>query len=246
MTVDINRKCYCPGETMFINVTADNNTNRDLPELYAKLVQQTTYLTKASNKTISQEICTIDGTPVQRKSFESWEHRALSIPATQPTTTTKTIVIRYQVVVGVKFAMERDPLVTVPVIIGTVPYIPTYGKRVKFQTTFDPSSSSTSYLLKEFHSYPPPRPEDLGYPDIHPPSYSAVIGARKVYIGKKKDSITYGDLYYTPAYTFSKLYEGLHDWKIEKEEEKKSIDQLNIIVVKPQPIQQFSSIRKDF
>ena len=143
MTVDINRKCYSPGETMFINVTADNNTNRDLPELYAKLVQQTTYLTKTNSKTISKEICTIEGTPVQRKSFESWEHRALSIPATQPTTTTKTIVIRYQVVVGVKFSMERDPLVTVPVIIGTVPYIPTYGKRVKFQTTLDPSSPST-------------------------------------------------------------------------------------------------------
>ena len=107
----------------------------------------------------------------------------------------------------------REPMLSLPVTIATVPYIPTYGKRTQFGTSREPQPSPTLNSVDGLEDLPPPPPNVLGHPDIHPPSYSGVGGCRGVYIGKDKDFNTYGELRYVPVYTFSKLYEGSYDWK---------------------------------
>merc|ERR1719427_1505102 len=48
----------------------------------------------------------------------------------------------------------------------------------------------------------------FGYPDMAPPSYSAVVGQKGVNIAGEDDKHTYGDMSYHPVYTFAQPYQG--------------------------------------
>ena len=82
---------------MFINMTCDNNSNRDITEVYMKLLQHTTYTTTTSTKTTSRDVTTYTGQPIPRRTSTTWVHRGLGIPPTQPTITTKLLTVWYQV-----------------------------------------------------------------------------------------------------------------------------------------------------
>jgi hypothetical protein len=185
-----------------------------MKELYAKIVQTVTYLAK-SPREVSRDITTLYGAQVLNNRTVSWQHQALGVPATQPSIFTNIIIVRYHVAVGVNVVNGNQPLVTIPITIATIPYVPTYGKVVKFGTLEDPQSSPEWKMFDDLKSFPPPRPKDLGYPSLHPPTYSAPVGARKIYIGGENNDV-HGDLEYVPVYTFCKLYEGSYDWDVEQ------------------------------
>ena len=58
----INRKCFCPGEIILVNVQLENRTTKDMNGLKAKLIQEVLYIAehhkqKRENKVIAR----IDG-----------------------------------------------------------------------------------------------------------------------------------------------------------------------------------------
>ena len=90
------RLCF-PFQAMFINMTCENNSNRDITEVYMKLLQHTTYTTTTSTKTTTRDVTTYTGQPIPRRTSTTWVHRGLGIPPTQPTITTKLLTVWYQV-----------------------------------------------------------------------------------------------------------------------------------------------------
>ena len=103
-----------------------------------------------------------------------------------------------------------DAVVKMHIILGTVPFRPTYGQQVQYTTPYDPDAAPPPANFIGDIAYPPPEVSAFGYPDMPPPSYSATVGDQVVAISGKKDQHTYGDLNYAPVYTFAQPYQGTY------------------------------------
>ena len=220
MNAKTDKSCYCPGEAIYIDADAQNKSISDMDLLYAQLVQTVTYYFQPANNrnntshkdiVVTKEIAKLNGPPVPSGQRIRWLKQAFGIPATPPTiTNSKVITVSYQlkVKVAVQTGIEAD--VKLDIIIGTIPYVPSYGKRIRYGTPEDPQGPPLANFI-DGASYPPPPPDVFGYPDMYPPSYSAAVGENKIHIGKENFN-TDVDIQYIPLYTFAMPYIGPFGW----------------------------------
>ena len=59
--MNIDRGCYCPGETILIDANVDNQTPRELTALKAKLVQRIDYNASRKTKVVHSTIAKLEG-----------------------------------------------------------------------------------------------------------------------------------------------------------------------------------------
>lgn len=204
MTAFVDRSCYCPGESILINANVMNLTSKNMNYLQTKLVQTVTYHTKTKNKIDEKTIAKLQGPSVDKGEYAAWTKQPFEIPATSPTiTSSNVLMVGYKLIILVGVPYGKDPLIELPIVIGTVPHLPSYRKSI---IEYD-DPNHNQYLSASNELIPPPSPSIFGYPDMAPPSYSSVVGEDCVSIRGEHDEYTYGELQYNPVYTFAKPFD---------------------------------------
>merc|ERR1712226_1133194 len=209
MRGNIDRSCYCPGESILINASIQNQTTRDMTSMYAKLVQTITYRASNKSKTVSKEVARVEGPMIPQHQDASWNNQPLGIPAIPPSIINSSVItINYTLKLCVAVPWGINPEVNMPVTMGTVPYTKVYGQPLQYDSPIQPQPPEANFIGGP--SYQPVMPSVFGYPDMPPPSYSAAVGQTGVHIGNDKDKYTHGVLQYNPVYTFAQPYQGTY------------------------------------
>jgi len=214
----IDRACYCPGETIYINSQVENKSSRDMTALKGKLIQTITYRasgnhTKHSTKTLSK----IVGEEIPQGQYANWANKELPVPACPPTINTSVVQVQYRVEIEVDVPWGFDPSVKMPITVGTVPFRQTYSQQFvpPQQPALNPQmppplqNPQPGFSQQQHPSAPPPPPPQLlGYPDMAPPSYAAAIGDQATNIRDDEDKHTFGEMSYLPVYTYAQPFQG--------------------------------------
>ena len=124
LTAKTERGGYCPGESIAVNVEAENHTNRKMSiraTLKQKVVYQTAsgFATREKIKTIKR----IEGPGIGRHATTNWNNELLPIPLTVPSIITcRCIKVSYMLTVTIGITGATDLHVTIPLKIGNVPF----------------------------------------------------------------------------------------------------------------------------
>jgi len=215
----IDRACYCPGETIYINSQVENDSSRNMTALKGKLIQTVTYRdngyhTKYSTKTLSK----IVGEGIPKGQYANWVNKELLVPACPPSIKTSVLEVDYSVLIKVDVPWGSDPSVVLPITVGTIPFRQTYSQQVVLpqQPAMNPQmpppiqnhQPGFSQQQRPSAPPPPPPPQLIGYPDIAPPSYAAAVGDQATNIGDDEDKHTFGEMSYLPVYTYAQPLQG--------------------------------------
>ncbi|XP_050396727.1 arrestin domain-containing protein 3 [Patella vulgata] len=125
LNAECDRKAYCPGEKIALNVLVKNNTTKDMGKLKARISQNSVF--KANGESVSSDthIRIIEGeSSIGAGQERKWENQLLVVDALPPSSTNISchiIEVRYYVKVWVEVPWGTDLSVTLPIIIGTVP-----------------------------------------------------------------------------------------------------------------------------
>ena len=204
IAASIDRSCYCAGEAIFINADIQNKSNDDTDAFYIKLIQKVIYHTPNKNNVKTNDIAVLNGGPISKGQCVHWANKPFAVPATTPTIlNSKVITVHYLLQIGVKFLHGAEAVITMYITIGTIPYLPAYGKSVEYDIE-KPTTGSPKANYIYGSSYPPPQTKLFGYPDMGPPSYSAILD-------KKENAETKAEVKHIPVYTFAKPYTGSYD-----------------------------------
>ena len=226
MNVNIDRSCYCPGETILINADIQNKTTSDMDSFYMKLIQTVTYHAqrqdkeenkkKLKTKVQTKEIAKLSGSSIPKGECVCWKNQAFGIPATQPTiTNSKVMTVQYKLKLMAAMPAGVDPAIKMYITIGTIPHLATYGQSVQYGTPEDPQGPPNANADDDISDATVPV-DLIGYPDMDPPSYSAGVGEEKINIGKYMVVYEYLESYcdkqYIPVYTFVKPNKKSTEW----------------------------------
>lgn len=123
LNANIDRTCYCVGESIFLNTEIMNKTRNNMHKLRAKLIQIVTYKAFGESKTVENEIAVLNGPPIKKKTTERWTRQPFIIPDTAPTILScKQIKVSYKLQVQVGKG-KKSALIEMNIVIGTVPYM---------------------------------------------------------------------------------------------------------------------------
>lgn len=206
-TVDINRRCFVPGETIYMNVKITNNSNSQIPNCSAVLDQNIQFLAQSTNffssgqyhsKIRNETIARVDLSSVAGGSTADWNNIPLIVPSIPPSRLVGCQIINITYILTVDINTDyTDFKLPVEIIIGTVPL------RGQYQPSPVAITQPTAPLPPhDFNSDPPPPfPTDSGFfYDMPPPSYEECVQG-KVTIKEETDSeFVRGDLNWAPVY----------------------------------------------
>merc|ERR1711892_833985 len=178
-TVQLDRTGYVPGETIFLQATADNKSNMVMEYTSVTLVQITTFL--SSTRTVEtktrDEVLVVGKEKIEPGESDSWHDTALKIPLLPPSDLPQCTNIKIDYVLEFRVlpsACAFDLCVEVPIVIGTIPLQSTFNK-------FQPTTSAPNYPAPasgEKRVLGPPGPSFSLYPDLPPPTYEAAVGMK--------------------------------------------------------------------
>eukprot|EP00794_Sanderia_malayensis_P020079 gene20079-22049_t len=189
------RSAFCPGESIMINATANNQSNTTMKGMKAKLCKIIEY--HATTKTqIEKHVISIIARPmVLAGGTGTFDNEALTVPGTEPTIDTSVIKCQYVVQIEVNVPCGIDLDIKLPVTIGNVPFRGDFGM-ANNPTTFaapastfgmavapQPPTSSQAFPSVPMATQPqvPPLPPPGGFstdmiapPAAPPPSYEDI------------------------------------------------------------------------
>eukprot|EP00794_Sanderia_malayensis_P002480 gene2480-2855_t len=117
----LDQICYRPEDTILISAVCENDSNRIMSSVYAKLFRRTRYMRRHETKTYLDAVAEYFGERVLPKEFVSWENLEFKIPShiTPSVTKSRHIHVDYFLRVGM-YQLFRDEIhVDLPVVIGT-------------------------------------------------------------------------------------------------------------------------------
>lgn len=173
-TVKVNRSGYVPGETIYLEATADNESDSMIEKTQVKLVQSILFYAQGQEKEDKTTILELEKGEVEPGESENWQDTALHIPALPPSKLIHcdNIEIKYNIVfrvmpIGCSFSLR----VFVPVVIGTIPLRSTFSQFQRLPSEDNPSENQalpTPFTGNTDFSCTGPF---SAYPDLPPPTY---------------------------------------------------------------------------
>eukprot|EP00794_Sanderia_malayensis_P020078 gene20078-22048_t len=189
------RSAFCPGESIMINATANNQSRTKMNGLKAKLCKIIEYHATSKTRRESHVLSTITGPQILAGDIGKFVDQALTIPATEPTVLSNVIKCHYIVQIEVDVPCGFDLDIKLPVTIGNVPFRGDFGM-ANNPTTFaapastfgmpvapQPPTSSQAFPSAPMELQPqaPPLPPPDGFssdinapPSAPPPAYEDI------------------------------------------------------------------------
>jgi len=224
--IGTDRQGYVPGELIGFSAEVDNQSDRLMTKSYLHLVEVVTYITYKKNKTTRRPVCQIERGAIQPGGQDMWEDVKMRVPALAPSNlggACNIMKVQYELEFHVDpSGVGFDLVVTVPIMVGTIPLISTIPTFAPPPTWVAPAPSAPSpdfapvapppYALPNpdhppptqgwILPYPPSAPPQgpAKYPDLPPPSYDeSMFGPTNV---KEEDDgeHTRGDWNFLPKY----------------------------------------------
>ncbi|XP_005097201.1 uncharacterized protein LOC101857788 [Aplysia californica] len=127
LTVGLDRKAYCPGESMLIDVTAKNESSKDLGVVKASLIQVVTFKAQDEDKTTKVPIHSLLSEKLKAGQTISWEKQPFLVSAMPPSTKPATcyiIDVKYKLNIKVEVPYGFDLEFPHPITIATLPFQP--------------------------------------------------------------------------------------------------------------------------
>ncbi|XP_071794769.1 arrestin domain-containing protein 3-like [Asterias amurensis] len=176
-----DKGAYVPGETIFVSCNIENNSNRNIVDLNAKLIQRVTFHSSGGHtRKRSKTMVHIKGPGCGPGETATMAWSPLVIPAIPPTGPQGCNIITIQYEVEVEGDVSDTPFdatVKLPVTIGTVPLYQYYSPQPNDVVTQQPSANE-----------PPP------------PSYELAVDGLQEIPSKSGYDYTFGKLMYAPQY----------------------------------------------
>ncbi|XP_071481165.1 arrestin domain-containing protein 2-like [Diadema antillarum] len=122
-SVTLDRKGYCPGETIPVNLEIQNGTKRAIQSQMA-LIQETAYRIKGKTFTDNQQINTMDLGVLPKNQRHCANNYYIQLPPIAPSIIScKIITVSYKLQFTVGLTMSKEKVVfDAPFTVGTIPY----------------------------------------------------------------------------------------------------------------------------
>ena len=198
LSVKTDRAGYCPGESIAISTEAENYSSRRINCVRATLKQIVTYYAIGHRRVENKVIQRIEGPGIEPNASSNWSNELLPIPPTVPSIASCRILnLSYVLIVTLGISRAIDLNVTIPIIVGNVPFRGP-GSAAGSTNTY-PSSQN----LPSAPGAPYPPPAMNPYPPVAPPSAGAVnYSAAHPPVNIGLDNYTMGETQYAPVYGF--------------------------------------------
>lgn len=203
-TLKLSKRCYVPGETIYINAEIVNNSQTDINRTRASLKQYVEFLGKSDNffssgdmhsRWVSHYVASSEGPGViAAGTTGTWNNVPMLIPATAPSRLAGCGIINANYVLKLYIdAQYTDLKMPVDILIGTVPL------RESFRNP--PAPQLQSVITSQPPSAPPIYQPDADIFDIPPPSYEECTTTGRVDIREEDDNEHLrGELSWCPRY----------------------------------------------
>eukprot|EP00794_Sanderia_malayensis_P020084 gene20084-22054_t len=117
------RSAFCPGESIMINATANNQSGRKMRGLKAQLLQVISYYSKKKSIEECRVLSSTYGPPIPRGETGTFVNQPLTIPNSAETTFHNDVIwCCYLVRITVRACYGSDLEVDIPVTISSVPF----------------------------------------------------------------------------------------------------------------------------
>lgn len=163
-TVDLPRNGFCiNGDHIPLSVVVDNGSSRQIT-LRAEITRLVTYYAQGHRRYDRNVIQLVESEPILPRTTHTWTTANFVVPGVEPSISTSHIIfLEYAIKVSAVIPYSINPSVTVPVILGNVP----------FQGSVE---GPVTAPVIDFSGYPPPDsafpPEPQGASAPYPPPYS--------------------------------------------------------------------------
>eukprot|EP00794_Sanderia_malayensis_P020081 gene20081-22051_t len=123
----LSRTAFCPGESIMLNATANNQSRTNLRGLKARLCKIIKFQAKSKTQTEEYVLSKTTGLKILKGEKGTFVNHPLHVPATEPTINNKFIKCYYVVRIKVDAGWASDLEISIPVTIGNVPFRGNYG-----------------------------------------------------------------------------------------------------------------------
>jgi len=203
-----NRSGYVPGEMIGFNAEVDNLSNREMNRSTLQLVEIVKFKATTKTKTEQRVVAELRRGQIGPGTSDFWEGVTMRIPAVPPTNLAgncSIIDVQYRLDFRVEPSGPAfDLLVSVPIIIGTIPlqqYIPTFVAPPLVPVAADvPPSYDDAVQSPYSPSAPPPLDQFKMYPALPPPTYNESVWGGANVRHQEEDEHTKGDFEFVPRY----------------------------------------------
>jgi len=167
-TVQLDRSGYVPGEKIYLQAIADNQSTRLMNKTLVRLIQDTIFLANGRSKTCERKVFEYESGPIEPGESASWQDTALEIPPLPPSKlpNCNNIQIEYRIEFRVDpSGIGFDLVLKAPIVIGSIPLISTFNnfRRPSASPSITPSAPPSSKK--------PSAPQFSQYPELPPPTY---------------------------------------------------------------------------
>ncbi|XP_059178582.1 uncharacterized protein LOC131957802 [Physella acuta] len=124
LAASLDRSGYCPGEQIFVNLEASNESTKDCGLVKASLVQLVRFTASSESKTSTTVIRCVLGARLAKDSKVVWQQQPVFVDAVPPSSkqlTCQNIKVTYALVVCIEVPLGLDLTLTLPIKLGTVP-----------------------------------------------------------------------------------------------------------------------------
>jgi len=202
-TIGTDRQGFVPGEEIAFSAEVENESKKGIKKSILKLNEVATFIASGKSRTDKRSVCETERGATEKGgqgALCTWEDVKMRVPALPPTNLgggCNIIKVEYELEFSVDpSGLHRDLLVTVPIVVGTIPLlstIPTLAPPPQYDDQPNPAHPppSQGWIV-------PGRPPI--YPDLPPPSYNeSVFGPTNVQEKEDKEH-TRGNWDFLPKY----------------------------------------------
>ncbi|XP_076373660.1 arrestin domain-containing protein 3-like isoform X2 [Tachypleus tridentatus] len=195
----IDRKGYCPGESIAITADFENLSSRTIVP-HATLHQTQTFVAGGKSRFRRSKFTIVTGLAIQPSRMANWDSQLLKIPAVSPSIVNSCLIrVDYAVRITLQIPGVYNLSVDLPVVIGTVPLRTQPPNYRTLQSNMENLPRSNETRLTFYPPAPPYNEVDMSsLPDESPPMYAECVEG-SVDITEDDDNII-GDTRFTPMY----------------------------------------------
>ncbi|XP_050388475.2 arrestin domain-containing protein 3-like [Patella vulgata] len=125
LNAECDRKAYCPGEKIALNVLVKNNSTKDMGKLKARLIQISEFKANGDSKMSDTHIRIIEGeSSIAAGQERKWENQMFlidALPSSSTNISCHIIDVSYYIKIWVEVPWGLDLSVRLPITIGTIP-----------------------------------------------------------------------------------------------------------------------------
>ncbi|XP_055550754.1 arrestin domain-containing protein 2-like isoform X2 [Wyeomyia smithii] len=196
---------YVPGQTIAVTIVVDNQSRRKLIKIISRFVQHIAYISCSPHRKIKEEsleMAQADSAANNKPGESRYEHH-LFIPPLPPTNSTcEVLQVTYTVEVKATTNCGKNPVVKLPIILGTIPLSSCAVPRLNETTppVGQQPKATTSSELSEFttnHSE-----------ELPPPTYEEAMNATHINIQDDGESNEMGCKDFSPRYLIYRFPQG--------------------------------------